>query len=80
MRRMLSSAGLAEADAPAIEDERLRDHGDSPTWPRPIADASRGRSALGGVRKRAPARVRPLLAQNFATEAEAVGAIRLKAR
>jgi hypothetical protein len=29
LRRMLSSAGLAEADAPAIEDERSRDHGDS---------------------------------------------------
>jgi hypothetical protein len=33
-----------------------------------------------GVRNRAPARVRALIAQSFATEAEAVGAIRLKAR
>jgi hypothetical protein len=29
LRRMLSSAGLAAAGEPAIEDERSRDHGDS---------------------------------------------------
>jgi len=29
LRRMLGSAGLAAAGAPAIEDERSRDHGDS---------------------------------------------------
>ena len=29
LRRMLSSAGLGGAGAPAIEDERSRDHGDS---------------------------------------------------